>query len=455
MQITDYRAFHAALQTCLSVVPKRSPVPILYSLRVEFRDQGVSLTACDGETYFRSFLAGQSEPGDAGKALCVNVADLRLAFPKPTKPVQEPALDICGTKFVVTLGGARSVFEGNPAEDFPEFPKMEELKPSAVFHLEPSEIKTAFARVEHAVSPEVTRYALNGVLLERQKSGAIRLVASDGKRLAWSLAGSEGATPFKPRVILRVETMRLLSRLPGAFPLRSDKEFAWVQHPDFELKTRQIAGEFPDYEACIPSGKGGMQIQVSRSRLVEAMQAATKAAPEKGPFAILHGTNGELRISVRNTAGTSLDREIPAPRIGTDSGPYLTSLNPYAVLDAAKAAPGETLILSQADPKGPVVLTCEGDRRYLALVMPMTYEGGDLAKMIADYQAPPPMTITTQEARVEAPEARRRTLPPDPVAEEEAEPTMITVGLQSFFEELISAGVPEDRAKEMLMRLVS
>ena len=102
-----------------------------------------------------------------------------------------------------------------------------------------------------------------------------------------------------------------------------------------------------------------------------------------------------------------------------------------------------------------MVLTCEGDRRYLALVMPMTYEGGDLAKMIADYQAPPPMTITTQEARVEAPEARRRTLPPDPVAEEEAEPTMITVGLQSFFEELISAGVPEDRAKEMLMRLVS
>ena len=144
------------------------------------------------------------------------------------------------------------------------------------------ELATALRVSQFAVSTEVVRYALTGVLLEVRQTGTGRgpksfqavLVASDGKRLA--SASLPVQTPTALRVIIPWRGAELLERLvAGVDPLDrvevrttnvqatdavtgAKSETADVQQIHFRvggdgLYTRVVEGHFPDHEAVVPS----------------------------------------------------------------------------------------------------------------------------------------------------------------------------------------------------------
>lgn len=131
------------------------------------------------------------------------------------------------------------------------------------------ELATALRVSQFAVSTEVVRYALTGVLLEVRQTGTGRgpksfqavLVASDGKRLA--SASLPVQTPTALRVIIPWRGAELLERLvAGVDPLDRVEVRSTTLNDTTQLHfvvggdglfTRAIEGHFPDHEAVVPA----------------------------------------------------------------------------------------------------------------------------------------------------------------------------------------------------------
>ena len=79
------------------------------------------------------------------------------------------------------------------AKEFPQFPAFDAKGLSTT---SASTIREMIERTIFAVSTDETRYSLNGVYIEQSDGGKVRMVATDGHRLAFEekTVGSLGLT---------------------------------------------------------------------------------------------------------------------------------------------------------------------------------------------------------------------------------------------------------------------
>jgi DNA polymerase-3 subunit beta len=111
-----------------------------------------------------------------------------------------------------------------------------------------------------AASPDETRLQLSGVYLEAQKEGKLRMVASDGHRLALIERETTIADPSAwPHTILPrkglIEVRKLLEKSEEEITLSLQGPTAILKKESTELSMRLVEGEFPDYQQVIPTEK--------------------------------------------------------------------------------------------------------------------------------------------------------------------------------------------------------
>jgi DNA polymerase-3 subunit beta len=173
-----------------------------------------------------------------------------------------------GEKLGVKCKRSRFRIVGKNAE---EFPKLPEQKPLASFSIKTEIINSMIEKTIYAVSNDLTRPSLCGVLWET-KGGQLSMVATDGHRLAKvdhmgdfeDLEGKEFIVSPKALNILR--------------SLIDEKEEVKVSlaenHVTFDLGdsiiySRLIEGPFPDYNQVIPKNNT-KELVVNREELTDA-----------------------------------------------------------------------------------------------------------------------------------------------------------------------------------------
>ena len=84
----------------------------------------------------------------------------------------------------VEIRSGKSIFKivGMEAKEFPQFPKFDSKSLSTT---PASTIREMIERTIFSVSTDETRYSLNGVFIEQGDGGTVRMVATDGHRLAF------------------------------------------------------------------------------------------------------------------------------------------------------------------------------------------------------------------------------------------------------------------------------
>src|SRR6185436_7169777 len=107
-------------------------------------------------------------------------------------------------------------------------------------------------------STDETRYSLNGVFVEQGEGGKLRMVATDGHRLAFE-ERSVGSLGLSKGVILPRKGLSELKKLlesgeDGAVSLGFKENMGLVIKDNVELFMRLIDGDFPDYTKVIPVG---------------------------------------------------------------------------------------------------------------------------------------------------------------------------------------------------------
>jgi DNA polymerase-3 subunit beta len=361
-----------ALGRSQGIVEKKSTMPILSHVLLEAKKGNllhVSATDLD--------LSVSSEhPCEVLKEGALAVPAKHLFEIIRSLPEQQVTLKKAGNNYLeVRSGPSEFRIVGLPAEDFPALPKFEKV---AFVDVVPAELLGQIDLTSFAASTDETRYNLNGVYFEPQ-GPVLRMVATDGHRLALSERPLAGDYGLKRGVILPRKGLHELKKLLGEAndagtekpetKLGFAENSAIYRRPGVVLAMRLIEGMFPDYKQVIPK-QGEKIVKVGRQRLLETLRRVSILASDKSHAVKLELSPGLLRVLSQNPDLGDAKEEVPVEYAGE---PLKIGFNSRYITDVAAVLKSDDVQLELADDLSPGVLRGAGpeDAGYTAVVMPM------------------------------------------------------------------------------------
>ena len=352
------------LNLVAGVVERRQTLPILANVLLVLDGDRLSLTGTDLEVE----LVGRVQLPTAGESGEVTVparkfVDICKSLPEGS----DIKLSAQDGKVMVKSGRSRFTLSTLPAR---EFPSVEDSMGTHQFTLKQRELRRLIDRTGFAMAQQDVRYYLNGMLWEL-KGGQLRVVATDGHRLAMCTLPSKVESDSDAQVILPRKGVLELSRLL----LVDDEDIVIVigsNHIrattiDFTFTSKLVDGKFPDYERVLPRAADKI---VFGSRL-ELRQAFTRTAILSNEK--YRGVRLKLSADTIEILANNPEQEEAEELVGVDySGDGLEiGFNVSYLLDVLGVLSGERIKLSLADPNSSALLEESEDGDSLYVVMPM------------------------------------------------------------------------------------
>jgi DNA polymerase-3 subunit beta len=356
----------AAVQTAASVVPARSPKPVLTNIKFDADGTGAMVSATDLEVGIRAVVEGVETlaPGAVLLPSSRLVAILREAA--------------AGTVFEIESDGSAAVVKAArsqfrlPVEDPLEFPSVASFPEGPCFELSAPLVHELVRRTVFATDNESSRYALGGVLLELSGSGVIA-VGTDGRRLA-KMEGPcqvQGGELADAQPIVPARAMQLLERslgggdTPVKVAVRSSEIL--VHTGGTTISARLVEGRFPRWRDVFPERPDANQVQVVAGPLLAAVRQAAIVTSEQSKGVDFSFEPGQLVLSGRSAESGESHVELPIDHAGAA---VRIKLDPRFVSDFLRVLDGGTTIsIEIADPQSACV--CRTDDGYGYVIMPL------------------------------------------------------------------------------------
>src|SRR2546423_6506301 len=189
------------------------------------------------------------------------------------------------------LGMARSNFRSLPA-----FPTAGVVKiPAQV-------LRSMIAKTGFAIASEESRYTLNGALMVL-KPESITMVATDGHRLSHierSGERFEGVSGELKTLVPKKAMDELKSLLDSSdaevIEFAKDESTLFFRIGQRLLTSRQLTGQFPNYEAVLPKDNS-RTVSLDADELSAAISRVAQFADERSRAVRLKLDKGELKLS--------------------------------------------------------------------------------------------------------------------------------------------------------------
>jgi DNA polymerase-3 subunit beta len=355
----------AMLYWTQSIVERRNTMPILANVLMESQKGEIRLTATDLEIGVRGQVEGEvSKEG----AITVNAKKLyEIIREVPDDQVRLKRLD----NDWVEIRSGKSVFKivGLDAKEFPQFPKFDGKGLST---MPATAIREMIERTIFAVSTDETRYGLTGVFVEPGEGGKVKMVATDGHRLAFEekVVGSLGLSKgvILPRKGLAELKKLLESSDDGVISLGFKENMGLVTKDQIELFMRLIDSDFPDYTKVIPKGNPNVA-KVDHDELLQALRRVSILSSERYKGIRMEFSNGKVAISASNPDLGEAVEDIEAEYNGK---PISIGFNARYMMDVLSVLTGEGEVeIELKDELSPSVIRKNGVEGYLYVLMPM------------------------------------------------------------------------------------
>jgi DNA polymerase-3 subunit beta len=250
-----------------------------------------------------------------------------------------------GDKVTVRCGRSRFTLVTLPAADFPT---LEDLPFEGDIRLRQGDMRGMIERTHFAMAQQDVRYYLNGLLLETAP-GVIRLVATDGHRLAFQeLKAEVDVTETRQIIVPRkgiLELLRLLADSDAEVVLNLGVNHIRLALDDIRFTSKLIDGKFPDYQRVIPR-EGGRIVIADRLALRSALARTGIVLNDKTQGISLQLEDWILRAKARNPDQEEAEEEV---EINYNGGVMEIGFNVSYLLDALGALNGELAKLSFSD----------------------------------------------------------------------------------------------------------
>jgi len=364
MKVTLSRAsLLQAVQRCQSIVEKRHTIPILANILLQAKDNILHITATDLEVGIRSQATANIQLAGA-----VTVSARKLfEIIKELDPEKDVSLE-SGDAFVSIRSG-RSRFRLSSLAAA-EFPGLNEEENCTLLNLSASVLAEMIAATGFAMSNDETRKYLTGTLFEMDADHTLRLVTTDGHRLALSEARLQQDAPASQCIVPRkavMEIRKLCEESDNHVELYlGERQIRLVAGSNI-LTSKLIDARFPVYQDVIPTGNPG-HVVVSCSEFDQALRRSMIVANEFTHDVRLIFSSDGLDISAHNTEQEEAEEHIAAEYTGQE---IAIGFNGRYLRDALGAIRSAAMRLEIRDELSPVLLYAEDQQQTRYVIMPM------------------------------------------------------------------------------------
>jgi DNA polymerase-3 subunit beta len=350
-----------ALGAIGSVAPTRTPKPILQCVLIDARADHCLLAATDLEIGLR-ITVNQVEVEKQG--LVVLPAD---KLSQIVRESNDEVIELELNDSVCHLRGEGTHFQMF-VQDSADFPPVGELVGEPDFEVDAKLIRRMSEWTVFAAARENTRYAINGVLWDKEKEN-LSLVATDGRRLSYAHGVIPNGEGPNIRSIVPVKAMGLLQRIlteaDTTIAIKLTGNQIIMRSIRATLSTGLVEGQFPKYQDVIPVDCDRVAT-LKTAEFASAVRQAALLTNEESKGVRLAFKPGMLTLSSRAPSQGEATIDIPVGFTGTDLD---IGFNPHFLIEALKAVQANEVTLSLKDSNRPGILKAEAD--FLYVVMPV------------------------------------------------------------------------------------
>ncbi len=354
-----------------AIVEKRNSMPILANVLIsakQEKDRGLlELAATDLEVGIRGTHEADVETPGSLTVSARKLYDIVRELPDETVSLEATA----DSYLQIQCGRARFSLAGAAAEEYPDLP---EFAAKQLVRIAAPVLSSMIERTMYAASSDETRYNLNGVYFEViEDSGKIRMVATDGHRLAQVDRGiGEEAAGLASGVIIPRKGLAELKRLvdeddADEIELAFEGNSGVARKGSVTLVMRLIEGEFPNYRQVIPKDRQH-QLTVPTELLVGALRRVALLSAERSRAVRVELSAGRMTVSSSNPDLGEAQEEID---VDYDGAGISIGFNARYLLDCLAVAGSKEVQMSLLDSNSPAQVQPADDAESLAVVMPM------------------------------------------------------------------------------------
>ena len=352
------------LSAVSGIIERRHTLPILSNVLIDRTADALAFLATDIEIQIttRSGLAAAGEE----KSVTVGarkLLDILRALPEGA----EVSLQQQDKRLLVKAGKSRFTLQTLPAEDFPRL-----AKPGgdvARFALPQKALRRLLGLVQYAMAQQDIRYYLNGLLMVVE-DGELKLVATDGHRLAFTSLELAGKLPRQEAIVPRktvLELAKLLADSDDEVGIELSSTQAAFTFGAVELVSKLIDGKFPDYTRVIPTQHKN-RLLAEREALRQALQRVAILSNEKFRGVRWVLTDGSLKIVSSNAEQEEAQEELEVKYAGDalDIG-----FNVNYLLDVLNNVAGGEIECAFGDSSSSALISYASEKGFKYVVMPM------------------------------------------------------------------------------------
>jgi len=356
------------LSATQGVVERKTTIPILSNYLFEAGADRLSLTATDLDLSLRTSCNAKVKKEGSCTVPARKLHDYVKLLPDADitiKLLENHWVSIrCGRSNTKMVGMARS-----------NFPTLPVFPTAGVVKIPAQVLRGMIARTGFAIANEESRYTLNGALMVL-KPESITMVATDGHRLAHverSGEKFEGVSGEMKTLVPKKAMDELRSLVDSTdvdtIEFAKDESTLFFRIGPRLLTSRQLTGQFPNYEAVLPKDNS-KSVALQGNDLGAAIARVAQFADERSRAVRLKLEKGELKLSASSTETGESEDSIETDYNGE---PLTIGFNAQYIIDFLRAAGSSDVRLELKDPQSAGQLRpAEGEEyKYRYIVMPM------------------------------------------------------------------------------------
>jgi len=351
------------------VVERKTTIPILSNFLFEASGDQLTITATDLDLSLRT-----SCPAKVKKEGACTIPARKLYDYVKLLPDGDITIKLLENHWVnIRLGRSNTKMVGMARANFPQLPVF---PAGGMFKLPAHVLQTMIAKTIFAISNEESRYTLNGALMVL-KAEAMTMVATDGHRLAHieNSAGKFAGPGTELRVLVPKKCMAELNSLLQGFDQETidfakDESTLFFRVGDRLLTSRQLTGQFPNFEAVLPRDNT-KSVTVRCEDIFGAIQRVAQFADERSGAIRLRLDKNEIKVSSSSSETGESEDSIET---AYSADPLTIGFNSQYLLDFLRASSSGDVRFEFKDPQsaGQLRPAENGDEfKYRYIVMPM------------------------------------------------------------------------------------
>ncbi len=352
------------LAQVIGAVERRQTLPILGNVLLKSHDGILTLTSTDLEIEMVAKVESLLSPDDFQTTLPARkLFDICKALPESS----DIEFDIADNDVTLKSGRSRFTLSSLPAGDFPGLDEIEEQQ---AFSMPQNKLKDLLEKTSFAMAQQDVRYYLNGILMEIS-SGSIKLVATDGHRLALSEYKTDISITDEKQVIVPrkgvMELARLLESSEAPAKIIFSQNHIRIEAGNLVFTSKLIDGKFPDYNRVIPVD-GNKILSIDREFLRNSMNRIAILSNEKYRGIRLSLSPGNLSIQANNPDQEEAEEELV---VDYDDDTIEIGFNVTYLIDVLNVLQCEKVNIKLKDANSSCIINDSEDSSSLYVVMPM------------------------------------------------------------------------------------